>query len=372
MWLTGSYDPRARSALLDGRQSRTADRSLRPRRARQSVQRFGRGHRCEDRAAEVALPVHAQRRPRLGLVPGRGPRRSRVARPDAQAPAARRSQRPLLRARPRDREFLSGTPFVLRELDRRASTRRAGPVRSPGSNSSAAGSFFVYPDARRRHQLPGAVLQPAHRLVLPGILRKRPALRQRAGAIRSRASSTSAGRPSGTAVGPKPGEPRRSPPASRPSIRTPARRCGTSRSRAGRWRTASWPRPAISCSPRSPTATLAALDARTGEHRWHFQTNAAHGGVAHELRRRRPAVRGHRRRQRGLRVRAPRVVASGIVAQRPLRRRDLRPARRRCSRIAGARSRLATSAAGEVLELRDPRTPTTVSIVPASATSRSR
>ena len=64
-WMTGTYDPAARYRVLAGRQSRSRFRRRRAR-GRQSLHRFHPGARCQDGQAEVVLPVHAARYPRLG------------------------------------------------------------------------------------------------------------------------------------------------------------------------------------------------------------------------------------------------------------------------------------------------------------------
>ena len=229
-----------------------------------------------------------------------------VARPDAQAAAARRSQRALLRARSHERRVPLGHAVRLRRTGTAASTRTAGRIIVPGSNSSREGSFFVYPTLGGAHELPGAVVQPAHRLVVP---RSTP----------KAASGTSARR--------RPFE------AGQQYIgrATTADRGG--RSEAGR---AGADRPGIK-----------ALDPETGKTMWDFKifqgslTNGVlatggnvvfardarrqprrarradrqapvalpdrrqHGRLADELRGRRPAIRRHRRRQHGLRFALP-------------------------------------------------------------------
>ncbi len=55
--------------------------------------------------------------------------------------------------------FLSATPFVYQNWNA-GSTRTGRPIVVPGSNSSAGRQLLRVSDAGRRHQLPGAVLQP--------------------------------------------------------------------------------------------------------------------------------------------------------------------------------------------------------------------
>ena len=157
-WLTPTYDPELNLGLRPGRQSRAADRSIgQRRRARQPVQLVGRRARCQHRPPQVALPVHAERRPRLGFHRGHGPRRSHVARPAAQAAAARRSQRLLLRARSRHRRVPPGHAVRLSELEQglrreRPSDRRAGiRTRAPKARSSSTRRSSAAPTISRRH-----------------------------------------------------------------------------------------------------------------------------------------------------------------------------------------------------------------------------
>ena len=202
---------RAESRLLDRRQSGTADRSIRSRGSRQPVQRFGRRDRCRHRAAQVALPVHAERRPRLGFVPGR--RSSSIASGAARCgsccctPIATGIFYVLDRT---NGEFLSATPFVYANWTT-GFDAKGRPIMVPGSNSSREGSFFVYPDARWRHEFSGAVVQPADRLVVSAVPRRRPAIRQRAADVRSgQAVHRQRSEQRSGDVGPKPGEPGRS------------------------------------------------------------------------------------------------------------------------------------------------------------------
>ena len=230
MWLTGSYDPELNLVYWTVGNPATADRSIGARRPRQPVQRFGRRDRSGHRPAQVALPVHAERRARLGLVPGRHPRRPRVARADAQAAAARRSQRHVLRARSHERGVPVRHAVRLSELEHRL--RRERPAdRGAGIELEPRGQLLRLSDARRRHELSGAVLQPAHRAGCISSTRESgqryvsaPATYE-AGRqyIGRRATGAGAGRAQARTS-------RRRRPASRRSIRKPARRCGTSRS----------------------------------------------------------------------------------------------------------------------------------------------
>ena len=75
--------------------------------------------------------------------------------------------------------FLSGTPFVYQNWNT-GFDANGRPLDVPGSNSSPEGQLLRLSDARRRDELPGAVLQSAHRLDVSRVLGKRSAIRQRA------------------------------------------------------------------------------------------------------------------------------------------------------------------------------------------------
>ena len=79
VWVTGSYDPDAEPDLLGRRQSRPGLESRSAAR-RQPLHRLGRRARRRHRRAEVAFPVHAERRLRLRLGAGPGARRHELAR----------------------------------------------------------------------------------------------------------------------------------------------------------------------------------------------------------------------------------------------------------------------------------------------------
>ena len=154
-----------------------------------------------------------------------------VARPDAQAAAARRSQRHLLRARSHQRRVPVRHAVRLHELEHRLRREDGRPIEVPGSNSSAEGSFFVYPTLGGGTNFQAPSYSPLTGWLYLAVRRKRPALRQRAGRRSRRASSTSAARqPSGDPPAPQARRAGRRRPASRRSIPRPARRCGTSRS----------------------------------------------------------------------------------------------------------------------------------------------
>ena len=126
-------------------------------------------------------------------------------------------------------EFLQATPFVYQNWNK-GFDANGRPIVVPGANSSPEGHVPRLPDARRRHQLSAAVIQPGHGALLPPVRGVGPAVRQRTCGVRAgpavhrpgagpRARRLRAARMS-----------RRRHRASRRSTWTPARRCGTSRS----------------------------------------------------------------------------------------------------------------------------------------------
>ena len=108
----GHLRSRAEPGVLRHRQSR-AGLLQRQSRRRQPVHRVDRRARCRHRQAEVALPVHAARRARLGRDAGAGAGRAADRRPDPQGGDVREPQRVLLHDRSRDRK-----------ADRRQAVRR--------------------------------------------------------------------------------------------------------------------------------------------------------------------------------------------------------------------------------------------------------
>ena len=160
VWLTGSYDAAARSHVLGHRQpgpgleSRAAAR-------RQPLLRQRRRARSRYRRAQMALPVHAERRLRL----------RRGADPRARRPADRGvSSGKLMLLGNRngffyvlDRttgEFIRGKPFVEGQLGER-------PRRERPADRDAAGLGEGHVSRRAgRHELVFAVVQPAHRALL--------------------------------------------------------------------------------------------------------------------------------------------------------------------------------------------------------------
>ena len=105
-WMTGTYDPETRYPLLAGRQSRPRFQRRRTR-GRQSLHRFHPRAGCQDRQAQMVLPVHAARRARLGCAGAAGAGGRELAGPAAQTAAAGQSQRLLLRARSHQRQAVA-------------------------------------------------------------------------------------------------------------------------------------------------------------------------------------------------------------------------------------------------------------------------
>ena len=273
----GLVRSRAESRLLDGRQSRAADRSLGARRSRQSVQRLGRRDRSRHRPAQVALPVHAERRSRLGLVPGR--RSSWIA--SGAAGCASCCCTPIATAifYVLDRtngEFLSGDAVRLRELELAASTTKGRPHH--GSRFELERERQLLRLSRRvggatNFQAPS--YSPLTGWVYLAVRRRRAAIRQRA-RRRIEAGKQYIGRSTPTGPGGRPQAERAGSIGRYQGDRSgkPARRCGTSRSFSARSPPACWPPAARCCSRAIRDGNLVALDARSGKYLWHFQTGA--------------------------------------------------------------------------------------------------
>jgi alcohol dehydrogenase (cytochrome c) len=170
-------------------------------------------------------------------------------------------------------EFLSGTPFIyvnwLEGFDAKGRPRQVA-----GSNSSAAGSFFVYPTlgGGTNFQAPSysprtgwfylEYAEAGQRYV--STPEPFEAGKQYIGRVRE----------VGTAIGPKPGEPSRS-----AGVRAldPDTGKTTWDFKISRGSLANGVLATAGDLVFAAIAdgTLAALDARSGAHRWHFQTNAA-------------------------------------------------------------------------------------------------
>ena len=166
--------------VLGRRKSRARLQRREPPR-RQPLQLLGRRARRRYRKAEVALPVHAQRRVRLGRGADSGAGRYLVEGQPAQGDAVGQSQRLLLRARSQHRRVPAGDADREAELERRLRQRPAdshaeldGEPRGRADLSGQSG----------RHELVQSVVQPAHGALLRQRLGKHaPHLRPRRSGI---------------------------------------------------------------------------------------------------------------------------------------------------------------------------------------------
>ena len=132
---------------------------------RQPLLGFGGGARRQDRAAQVALPVHAARRARLRRAAAAGAGGRAVEGAAAQAPAAGQPQRLLLRARSRHRRVSAGN--AVREADHLGvGTRCQGPAHRGAQHGADARGQARVPVARGRVELVFGVVQPADRVLL--------------------------------------------------------------------------------------------------------------------------------------------------------------------------------------------------------------
>ena len=121
---------------LLGHQQSLAGLQRRLPQGRQSVLLLGAGARSRHRQAEVVLPVHAARHPRLGFHADPDPARRLVPRPRPQADGLGESQRLLLPARPERRQVPAGQE--LRPADLGQGLRRCRPP--PGDPGQRADS----------------------------------------------------------------------------------------------------------------------------------------------------------------------------------------------------------------------------------------
>ena len=229
MWLTGSYDPELNLVYWTvGNPGPQIDRSVRAG-ARQPVQRFGRRDRSRHRRSASGTTSSRRTTATTGI-PARMSSSSTACGADRCAsccctPIATGSSTCSIA---RTGKFLSGTPFVYQNWNDRL--RRERPAHSGARiELEPGGQLLRLSDARRRHELPGAVLQPADRMDVPRVRGERPADTSARRCRTKPAGSTSAARrrrrqSARSRASPPP------PPASRRSIRKPARRCGTSRS----------------------------------------------------------------------------------------------------------------------------------------------
>ena len=103
VWVTGAYDPEL-NLLFYGTGNPGPDYHSESREGDNLYSCSLVAHRCRHRQAPVALPVHAARRPRLGLDRSADPRRHHDQRPAAQGRDVRQPQRLLLHARSHQRK----------------------------------------------------------------------------------------------------------------------------------------------------------------------------------------------------------------------------------------------------------------------------
>ena len=170
-------------------------------------------------------------------------------------------------------KFLSGTPFVYTNWNAGFDANgRPNPV--PGSNSSSERKLLRLPHARRRHEFPGAVVQPDHRLDVSRICRKRSAVRQRAAVPEKGRQHGHGGR---TIAGPAPA---RGPnePAPTAGIKALDPETGKTmwdfkifQGSLDQWRARDRRQRAVRLSR---DGNLVALDAKTGKHLWHSRPAA--------------------------------------------------------------------------------------------------
>ena len=169
-------------------------------------------------------------------------------------------------------EFLPATPFVYQNWNK-GFDAKGRPIVVPGSNSSPEGTFLVYPTLVGGTNFQPPSYSPITGLFYLAVRGRGTAVRERSGrydrgqAVHRAAAGGSARRRSASPDDPPP---RR---ASRRSMRTRARRMGL-QDLSG---IADERRPGhggnvLFGSIRD--GNLAALDARTGKHLWHFQTGA--------------------------------------------------------------------------------------------------
>ena len=167
-------------------------------------------------------------------------------------------------------KFLVGHAVRLSELESRLRCERAAAA-GARIQLQPRRQLLRLSDAWRRHQFPGAVVQPADRMVLSGVLRERAAVHQHLGDLRSRASVHRAGDDGDDAGEAKPNEP-----AASAGIKALDPETGDTKwdfkiyqgsSTNGVLATAG---NVVFAAIRD--GNIAALDARTGRHLWHFQT----------------------------------------------------------------------------------------------------
>ena len=168
-------------------------------------------------------------------------------------------------------KFLSGTPFVYTNWNA-GFDANGRPSHVPGSNSSRGRQLLRVSDRRRRHELPGAVVQSARPA---GCISRIPRTASSTSARRSltrRAGSTSAAPASRMLRRVRSRASRRRRPASRRSIPRPAGRCGSFKIFQGSLTNGVLATAGDVVFAAVRDGNLVALDARTGQHLWHSQT----------------------------------------------------------------------------------------------------
>ena len=158
-WNNGSYDPETNTVYL-GHQQSVAGLQRRFPQGRQPVLVLGGRSRRRHRQAEMVLPAHSARHPRLGRYPDPGSVRRPLSGPRPQADGVGRSKWLLLPPGPEQRPIPSGEEF--RPADMGQGLRRCRT--SPGDSrerSYPGGHRHRLPRCRRRRELDVAQLQSA-------------------------------------------------------------------------------------------------------------------------------------------------------------------------------------------------------------------
>jgi alcohol dehydrogenase (cytochrome c) len=179
MWLTGSYDPELNLVYWTvGNPASQIDRSSG---ATSTTCSAIRSLRSIPTPEQRKCYQFAERRTRLGFLPGCSARGPCMARDEAQAAASRRPQRDLYVLDRTNGKFCRGprscTPTGERFRRQRTPSRSADQF-------DPEGSFFVYPTLGGGTNF-GALLQPLTGLMY-SMRRRRSAIRERTGAVRNR------------------------------------------------------------------------------------------------------------------------------------------------------------------------------------------
>ncbi|CAI8034337.1 Formamidopyrimidine-DNA glycosylase [Geodia barretti] len=254
----------------------------------------------EHRRARVVLPVHAARRARLGRHPGADSRRPDDGRRGAQGDDVGATATPS--TTPIDRvtgEFLIGKPRTPADLGRSGSDSNGRPIRVPDTSPTPEGTLVSPPVGGGTNWFSPPTARAPELFYVQ--------------AMTARTSSTSATRSTSRAIG-SPGGGGQQPLPARPlPQRHPRDRPENRRHPVGVRDPAAVDRGHHGTAgdlvfSGSVDGYFYALDARTGAELWH-RRRRGHGALgADVLRRRRPAVRDHRGRQRRVHLRLPRVA----------------------------------------------------------------